>query len=360
MGTGNRRSFLKQTGSQAAGVAGTALMARRVAGANRRLRVAVIGCGGQGTSGHVDGLRSLQNDLVDLVYVCDPDRQRRTAAAERSGGARPVADLREILDDKSIDGVTIATPDHWHVPAALLALQAGKGVYLEKPCSHNVREGRLLAETARRTGGVFQHGTQARSDPGFIEAIGMLRQGVIGDLLIARAWNIQRRSSIGKAQPGPPPAGLDYDMWVGPAPMLPFQANRHHYNWHWWYHYGTGDLGNDGVHEFDMARWGLDVAGHPSQVAVVGGKYFFDDDQQFPDTVTATFEYPGDGAVGSRKQLVFEMRIWCTNYPHQVDGGVEFYGTKGKLFFSRRGKFQVWGQRNQKRETTLSRAPEMN
>ena len=188
----------------------------------------------------------------------------------------------------------------------------------------------------------------------------MLRQGVIGDLLIARAWNIQRRSSIGKARPGPPPAGLDYDMWVGPAPMLPFQANRHHYNWHWWYHYGTGDLGNDGVHEFDMARWGLDVAGHPSQVAVVGGKYFFDDDQQFPDTVTATFEYPGDGAVGSRKQLVFEMRIWCTNYPHQVDGGVEFYGTKGKLFFSRRGKFQVWGQRNQKRETTLSRAPEMN
>jgi len=359
MDKGSRRGFLKQTGSQAVG-AGTALAVQRAVGANRRLRLAVIGCGGQGTSGHVDGLASLRNDQVDLVYVCDPDRKRRNTAAEWVGGAQPVGDLRKILDDKSIDGVSIATPDHWHVPAALLALEAGKGVYLEKPCSHNVREGRLLVEAVRRTGGILQHGTQARSDPGFTEAVGMLRQGVIGEVLVARAWNIQRRSAIGNGQPGRPPAELDYDTWVGPAPMIPFHANRHHYNWHWWYHYGTGDLGNDGVHEFDMARWGLGVTGHPSQVAVIGGKYFFDDDQQFPDTVTATFEYPGDGAVGHRKQLVFEMRIWCTNYPHQVDGGVEFYGTKGKLFVSRRGKFQVWGERNQKHAATLSRAPQMN
>ena len=218
MDKGSRRGFLKQTGSQAVG-AGTALAVRGAAGANRRLRLAVIGCGGQGTSGHVDGLASLKNDQVDLVYVCDPDRKRRNTAAERAGGAQPVGDLRKILDDKSIDGVSIATPDHWHVPAALLALEAGKGVYLEKPCSHNVREGRLLVEAVRRTGGILQHGTQARSDPGFTEAVGMLRQGVIGEVLVARAWNIQRRSTIGNGQPGRPPAGLDYDTWVGPATM---------------------------------------------------------------------------------------------------------------------------------------------
>ncbi len=188
----------------------------------------------------------------------------------------------------------------------------------------------------------------------------MLRDGVIGDVLIAKAWNIQRRDNIGHASPTQPPSGFDYDLWVGPAPMMPFQPNRYHYTWHWWYNFGTGDLGNDGVHEFDMARWGLGVDTHPSQVAVAGGKFYFDDDQQFPDTVTATFDYPGDGRIGSRRQLVFEMRIWCTNYPEGVDGGVEFYGTKGKMFFSRRGKFQLWGERNRRLDQHPSQTPEMN
>ena len=188
----------------------------------------------------------------------------------------------------------------------------------------------------------------------------MLHDGIIGDVLIAKAWNIQRRSNIGHMQPSSPPDKFDYDLWTGPALEMPFQKNRHHYTWHWWYNYGTGDLGNDGVHEFDMARWGLGVDSHPSNVAVAGGKFYFDDDQQFPDTVTATFDYPGDGSFGNRKQLIFEMRIWCTNYPEGVDGGVEFLGTKGKMFFSRRGKYWLLGERNKRRSEKPSQTPEMN
>ncbi|MBI84473.1 MAG: dehydrogenase [Planctomycetaceae bacterium] len=359
----NRRTFFQQTGRNVAGVTSGVLLAStraRAGGANERIRVGVIGCGGQGKNGHIGLLPRQGRDNAEIVYVCDPDEKRRMEAATLAGGAKPVGNLRTILDDKSIDAVTIATPDHWHAPAALLALDAGKHVYVEKPCSHNLREGRLLVEAVRRTGKIVQHGTQARSDRGFIEAIQMIRDGVIGDVLIAKAWNIQRRRNIGHAQPSRPPSGFDYDMWVGPAPMMPFQKNRHHYSWHWWYNFGTGDLGNDGTHEFDMARWGLGLNTHPTSVAVCGGKYFFDDDQQFPDTVTATFEYPGDGKVGSRKQLIFEMKIWSTNYPHGVDGGVEFWGTEGTMFVSRRGKFELRAERNQKLDTMLSKRPEMD
>ena len=201
----------------------------------------------------------------------------------------------------------------WHTPAALLALEAGKHVYVEKPCSHNLREGRLLVEAAEKSNKIVQHGTQARSNEGFREAIQMLREGVIGDVMIAKAWNIQRRNNIGHKQPSDPPPGFDYDMWVGPAPFVPFRENCHHDTWQWWYNFGTGDLGNDGVHEFDMARWGLGINSHPNYVTAAGGKFFFDDDQQFPDTVAAAFNYDGDDSVGSRRQLLFEMRLWSKN-----------------------------------------------
>lgn len=359
----NRRHFIADTSLGIAGATSLSLstsQAVHAANANHRVRIGVIGCGGQGSSGHIDGLRTLGNENVEIVYVCDPDERRRTDAAKRAGGAKAVNDLRVILDDHTIDAVTIATPDHWHVPAALLAMNAGKHVYVEKPCSHNLREGRLLVEGSQRTQKIVQHGTQARSNKGFIEAVQMLHDGVIGDILTAKAWNIQRRNHIGQKHPSDPPAGFDFDQWTGPAPKLPFQENRHHYNWHWWYNFGTGDLGNDGVHEFDMARWGLGMDTHPTNISVCGGKYYFDDDQEFPDTVTATFEYPGDGQVGNQRQLIFEMRIWSTNYPYNVDGGVEFLGTKGKMFFSRRGKFQLWGERNQPLAQKPSIAPEMN
>ncbi|MCA9266772.1 MAG: gfo/Idh/MocA family oxidoreductase, partial [Planctomycetales bacterium] len=194
--------------------------------------------------------------------------------------------------------------------------------------SHNLREGQLLTRVAAATGKLVQHGTQARSAPAFQQAMQMLQDGVIGDVHVARVWNVQRRDNIGHAAPTQPPRELDYQLWLGPAPHVPFQANRHHYTWHWWYDFGTGDVGNDGVHELDVARWGLGLWQQPHRVAVVGGKYFFDDDQQFPDTVTAAFEFHGEQGV--KKQIVFEMRLWSTNYPEGVDNGLEFLGTEGR------------------------------
>ena len=358
----SRREFLKRSGGVATvtTVSPTLTMApaaAKIVGANDRVRLAVIGCGGQGRTNHIE--RFPKDGNAEIVYVCDPDEKRRNRASGDAGGARPVNDLRTILDDSTVDAVTIAAPDHWHVPAAILALEAGKHVYVEKPCSHTVREGRLLVEAARRSGCVVQHGTQARSNQGFAEAVQMLREGVIGEVLVAKAWNIQRRKNIGRERPSSLPEGFDYEMWVGPAQMVPFQKNRHHYSWHWWYNFGTGDLGNDTVHELDMCCWGLGLDTHPSQVAVAGGKFYFDDDQEFPDTLTAAFDYPGSGRVGDRKQLVCEMRIWSPNRPLGVDGGVDFLGTGGKMFFSRRGTFRLWDEDNKVLEKQPGVPPKM-
>jgi predicted dehydrogenase len=336
MSKSSRRTFLK---AAAAGVATVGWAARaRAASANERIRVGLIGCGTRG---------SVYYDWVD--YVCDPDRQRLGDAAKRAGvdTAHAVTDMRRILDDKDIDAVVIAAPDHWHAPAAILACEAGKHVYVEKPCSHNFRESQLLVEAARRNNVVVQHGTQQRSRPFTIDAIASLRDGIIGDVLVAKAWNIQHRGSIGHGQPTTAPPGVDYEQWVGPAEMVPYQENRFHKDWHWWYNFGTGDIGNDGAHEIDYARWGLGVDTLPSKVSAVGGKYYYDDDQEFPDTATCTLEYPGDGQTGHRRQLIFEMRLWSRNYPWNCDSGVEFYGTKGQMFFSKRGKIRVLGEKNE-------------
>jgi predicted dehydrogenase len=343
-----RRNFVKTAALGAASF--SAASWARAAGANERVRHAVIGCGGQGRA-HVAGFDALDN--VDVAYICDIDATRQAEAVTKARNAKPVGDLRRILDDPSIDSVSIATPDHWHAPAALLAMDAGKHVYIEKPCCHNFREGQMLVAAAQRTSRKVQHGTQSRSNNGIRAAVEMLRGGVIGDVLIAKAWNVQRRNNIGKAQPSDPPAGVDYDMWVGPAEMMPYQENRFHYNWHWWYNFGTGDTGNDGVHEMDYARWGLGVETMPTRAVAFGGKYYHDDQQQYPDTQTAVFEYPGEGGVGQRRQLIFEMRIWATNYPYNVDGGVEFLGTKGKMLLSKRGKVELLGERNQRIDQPL-------
>lgn len=348
LGGNHRRTFLQVAGTT---VAATGLSRPTSdSTAEGRVRVGIIGLGGQGT-GHLNAYLSAKN--VNVVYVCDPDSKRLAKAAEKASNAKPVSDLRKVLDDTTVDAVSIATPDHWHTPAALLALDAGKHVYVEKPCSHNVREGRLLVEAAKRTGQIVHHGTQTRSSPSFQKAVQMLRDGIIGDVFIARAWNIQRRGNIGKMRPSRPPSGFDYDLWTGPAPMVPFQKNRHHYNWHWWFNFGTGDAGNDGIHEIDLARWALGVQTHPAQVAVAGGKFFHNDDQEFADTITATFQYLGDGSAKQQRQLVFEMRLWSTNYPYNVDSGVDVMGTKGRMFLSKRGKFKVWGERNRRVETDL-------
>ena len=347
----NRRTFLQLS---AASLAASSFSGTARGDASGKLAVGLIGCGGRGMY-----LQEVFNDVddVEVTYVCDADRGRLAAAARQGSGgrARPVKDMRTILDDKNVDAVIVATPDHWHSPAAILACQAGKHVYVEKPCSHNLREGRMLVEAARENKCVVQHGTQVRSTSTMIEAIEMLKDGVIGTVMVSKAWNIQRRGNIGHQSPGDPPGTLDYDLWVGPATMIPYQQNRVQSGWHWWYHFGTGDMGNDGVHDIDYARWGLGVTTHPSRVAAVGGKFFFDDDQQFADTQQVAFEYPGDGKVGQKRMLIYEQRLWSTNYPYNVDSGVEFYGTEGQMFLSRRGKVQILGDRNKKIAEDLPR-----
>jgi predicted dehydrogenase len=336
-----RREFMANVG---AGVAATAVIASPVFSKDKSdsISVGLIGCGSRGPDvanrmAYVPG--------VAITHVCDPHQTRLAAAARQFSiqEGKVVSDMRRVFDDQSVDAVLVATPDHWHAPAAILACNAGKHVYVEKPCSHNIREGRLLVAAARRNNRVVQHGTQVRSTPMMIEATQLLREGIIGDVLVAKAWNIQQRGPIGRQQPSNPPQELDYDLWTGPVPTIPYQDNRVG-GWHWWYHFGTGDMGNDGIHDLEYARWGLGVESHPYHVAASGGKYFFDDDQEFPDTQHVSFEFPEDRA--GNKTLIYEQRLWSTNYPHNTDSGAEFYGTKGQMYLSRRGKVKVLGERN--------------
>ncbi len=339
-----RREFLEQSTvalAAASAMVHTSSEARAAEG--RTITMAGIGCGGQGTS-LIKTFAEMPD--VKLAYVCDPDEARAAKAADavkERQSPQTVSDLRRVLDDPKVEAVTVATPDHWHAPATILALEAGKHVYVEKPCSHNIREGRLMVEAAERTKKVVQVGTQSRSTPFIREVFAKLQGGIIGEIVVAKAWNSQRRKDIGHLQPSEAPGGFDYDLWIGPAPMVPFQANRQHYNWHWWYDFGTGDAGNDGVHELDVARWGLGVDVHPSRVAAIGGKYGFDDDQQFSDTLYTAFDYPSDGAVGHKKQLIFEMRIWSPYKQEGYDNGCAFYGTNGMLLLGKNGGYKLFG-----------------
>ena len=349
----DRRKFLKATagGLVAATVLSSASAAAK--GASDRLLVGLIGCGGRGTH---DAQLFKSNPNVEIAYVCDCDQQRLALAAKGFGvpAKGVISDMRRMLDDKSLDAVLVTTPDHWHSPASILACQAGKHVYVEKPISHNIREGRLLAEAAARNKVHVQHGTQSRSTQMMIDAIKLLEGGLIGTVLVAKCWNIQKRGSIGRGQDTSPPAGLDYDSWVGPATMIPYRTNRVHNRWTWWYHFGTGDMGNDGVHDIDYTRWGLGVKTHPTKIVALGGKYVNDDDQEFPDTQQVTFEYPGDGKTGQQRMLIYEQRLWSTNYPHNVDSGAEFCGTSGQMFLSRRGKIQVTDDKNKPKPVDIA------
>ncbi len=336
-----RREFLEQGCLGAAGTVAWSLAAPAVqsAEANQRPVVALVGCGGRGR-GVAQEMRSLG---ARIAYVCDPDAGRAEQAQKQLAAAQVAGDLRRALDDKAVDVVLVATPDHWHGPATLLACDAGKHVYVEKPCAHNIREGRLMVEAARRSDRVVQVGTQTRSSPVIQKAIQMIREGAIGDILVAKAWNSQRRANIGHTEPSDPPLGFDYDMWVGPAPRVPYRSNCHHYTWHWWYNFGTGDAGNDGIHELDVARWGLGVDTHPSGASGYGSKMFFDDDQQFPDTQYVTFEYAGEGP---KRLLIYEHRIWSPYRQQTYENGNAFYGTKGMLLLGKHDGWRLFGERN--------------
>lgn len=340
----SRRSVVK--GLAVAGAA-PSLFAQ---GANQKIVIGATGMGGRGTT---HAVLLAERDDVELAYVCDPDLSRAEKAAakvEAACGKKPkiVQDLRKILEDKSVDAITVATPDHWHAPATILACEAGKHVYVEKPCSHNVREGRLMVEAARRHQRVVQVGTQARNSVHVKRAMELIRGGAIGDVLVAKAWNSQKRKDIGKGTPGEVPGNLDYDLWLGPTPEVPYFSNRLHYNWHWRYDFGTGDMGNDGVHELDLALWGLGVdQRHPESVSAIGNKLYFDDDQQFPDTQNVIFDFAPTDSDPQRKQLIFEMRIWA---PYKIEGyenGNAFYGTKGFLLLGKNDSFRLYGPGNE-------------
>ncbi|NQT16456.1 MAG: Gfo/Idh/MocA family oxidoreductase [Planctomycetes bacterium] len=336
-----RRRFLQDAGLASASVLAAGVPSLRAAGANEQIAVGVIGM-----SRGRQLAREFATHGARVAYVCDVDEERLARAQKESGAEHAVTDLRRILDDRSIDAVAIAAPDHWHAPIAILACQAGKHVYVEKPCSHNIAEGRQMIEAARRSGTVMQVGTQTRSTRVFQDAIDLVHEGAVGKVLIAKTWTSQQRTSIGHCQPSAPPAGVDYDLWVGPAPMMPFQENRFHYLWHWWYNFGTGDAGNRGAHQMDIALWGLDMKTHPTRVAGSCGKLYFDDDQQFPDTQYVTFEYPGDGTTRPKQLLVYEQRIWTPYVQENCEDGCTFYGDEGYLTIDMQKGWQLFGQKN--------------
>ncbi len=348
MSVNERRSFLKKTTATVA--TGALLSVSKSATASKpdqKIVIGAIGVGGRG--GSVARLfAKLPN--VEIAYACDVDIKKMEQSAkeiEKITGKLPamVTDFRKILEDKSVDAVLIGMPDHWHGPATLLALEAGKHVYVEKPASHNLREGRLMVNAARKYKRVVQVGTQARSSGAVREAIQLIKDGAIGDILVSKAWNSQLRGSMGHKSPTDPPEGFDYDLWTGPAEKIPFKTSYHPAHWRWFHNFGTGDLGNDGVHEFDIARWGLGVDEHPTFVSGFGGKYFHDDDQEFPDTAYCTFVYPGKGG-GRDRQLIFEQRDWSPYVQEGHENGNAFYGTKGMLILGKSKGWQLFGRRN--------------
>ncbi|MHC4680996.1 MAG: Gfo/Idh/MocA family protein [Planctomycetota bacterium] len=299
-----------------------------IAGAALRLAVAGIRGRGRGLAGEFNSLPG-----VRLVAVCDVDgnvlQQQVKKFRDDNIDVRGYGDHRRMLEDKSIDVLAIATPDHWHVPMAAAAIVAGKDVYIEKPLSHTIAEGRFLVNLARKHGKMVQHGTQARSSEGITEGIEYLRSGKLGKVRMAKAINCQLRGPIGRVPDSETPPGVNYDLWLGPAPKRPFNKNRFHYNWHWFWDYGTGDTGNDGIHQIDIARWGLGVE-MPKAVSCSGGQLFYDDDHQTPDTQVVTFEYDD-------VYLMYEMRLWTPYGLEGHDNGDVFYADGGTMSIGRKG-----------------------
>ena len=296
------------------------------------LRVAVMGVNGRGAV-HAKTLAGLAN--VQVSHVCDVDSKALAACmkdmgATQSASAKAMTDIRRVLDDKSVDAISIAAPDHWHAPAALLAMQAGKHVYVEKPCGHNVHEGDLLVQMQQKTGKVVQMGTQQRSHDRSRDVIDAIHGGVIGQAYQARAWYANTRVGIGKGKPAPVPANLDYELWQGPAPRVPYRDNLIHYNWHWFTHWGTGEICNNGTHEIDVGRWALGV-NYPTSVASTGGRFHFADDWQFPDTQEALFEFEGG------KSIVWQGQSCNGALTQGRSRGTIVLGTTGSVVMDRDG-----------------------
>jgi predicted dehydrogenase len=323
--------------------AAAATTTKGLASPNDTIRVAIVGVRGQGRS-HIREYSRMQNvEIAAIVDIDDSVRNQRIAEIEKMGKKKPAGftDLRKVLEDKDIDAISIATPNHQHTLQTIWSLQAGKHVYVEKPCSHNMFESKQIVAAARKYNKLVQHGTNSRSTVALREAVQKLNEGVIGEVYMARGLCFKWRDTIGRTPEEAVPAGVDYDLWTGPAPKRPFTRNRFHYNWHWFWDYGNGDLGNQGIHEVDIARWGLGVK-YPTKVSAMGGKYMFDDDQETPNTLTATYEFEVDG---KKKLMVFEVRHWITN--DEAGIGVRADGkpgnTVGNLFYGSKGYMAIDG-----------------
>jgi predicted dehydrogenase len=331
MASPNRREFLK---TSAAGIA--SLTALQAAGAadkpNEKLVMAVMGVKGRGR-GHLSGFSKF--DDVEIAYVCDcdenvisgalksiSDKQKRQPKIEK--------DIRKVLEDPSVNALAIAAPDHWHALATIWACQHGKHVYVEKPISHNMAEGRRMVEAARKYDRVVMVGTQRRSGPQYLAAAEFIRSGKLGKVPFAKAWIAGNRPSVGRFKDESAPAGVDYNLWLGPAPERPFNKNRFHYNWHWHWDYGTGELGNNGIHYLDVARMVIPELDAPVRISSGGGINFYSDDRETPDTHIAVFDFP-------KTTLVWEHHIWSKTGSEGAASGLMVYGEKGTMLFTKEG-----------------------
>jgi len=329
-----RREFVETlvTGAAGLAVATTAKSYGQIMGSNERLNFAVIGLNGRGYA-HLSSLKT-NKGAARITHVCDVDTkilQKFADSTQKEMGEAPATgkDFRKILEQKDVDAITIASPDHWHTPMAIAGLQAGKHVYVEKPCSHNPAEGALLVEAQQKYGKLVQMGTQQRSSPHTIEAIEKIRGGAIGRPYFAKAWYVNDRKSIGTGKEVPVPPQLDWDLWQGPAPRRPYKDNVHPYNWHWFRIYGTGETLNNGTHEVDVCRWALGVD-YPKRVTSSGGRYQFKDDWQFYDTLVTSFEYD-DQMISWEGKSCQGMKFYGR------DRGTTVMGTNGTMLIDRDG-----------------------
>lgn len=332
MNNDTRRSFIKKAVAGTVGltvggklIESGAASYSSIIGSGNLLKVAIVGTNGRGAS--MAGTFASQADTV-VKYICDVDElalQKGVKAVQKVTGREPIAvkDFRKVLDDKELDAVYIAMPDHWHAPAAILCCKAGKHVYVEKPISHNPREGEMLVEAADKHLRVVQVGIQRRSFPVLAQGLRELKAGVIGKVYMAKGWYVNTRGSIGVGKVVPVPSNLDYELWQGPAPRRPYKDNLIHYNWHWFWNWGTGEALNNGTHEIDVIRWGLGLD-YPSRVNSVGGRFQFKDDWETPDTQIITYDAPG-------VTVVWEGRSCNGSYIDGRSRGVIFYGEKGAM-----------------------------
>jgi predicted dehydrogenase len=339
-----RREFLDTLAVGAAGLAigSTAKSYGQIMGSNDRLNFAVIGLNGR-ASAHLSALKA-NKTAARIAYVSDVDSnilKKFAAATEREMGEAPATDkdFRHILEKKDVDAITIATPDHWHAPMAIAGLQAGKNVYVEKPCSHNPAEGALLVEAQQKYQKVVQMGTQQRSSPHTIEIVDKIHNGLIGRAYFAKAWYSNIRKSIGTGKEVPVPAELDWDLWQGPAPRQAYKSNVQPYNWHWFKIWGTGETLNNGTHEVDVCRWALGVD-FPHRITSTGGRYQFKDDWQFYDTLMTSFDYDD-------KMISWEGKCCNGMKYYNRDRGSTIVGTTGSVLVDRDG-YEVYDLKGNK------------